>query len=122
MSGSEPVIEVLTRQHLIDWYGDDGLAPTAKGFVCKIDGEVVGMAGLRFQSNQWVAFVDAREKLRARPAFFHRKVKKYLEGYKASHRQILAVLDATEANSVKWLRVLGFEEMKQMPGVWKWRQ
>ena len=118
MKSSDIEVEQMTREHLVEWFGEDGNIPTAKGWVAVHDGKLVGIAGLRWMRGIWVAFVDVKDELKERPHFLHRAVKKYLGQYQDRHKLIVAIQDVQEPTSRRWLEKLGFREDQK--GVWKW--
>jgi len=120
MTASRPEIVPLTRDHLVDWYGDDGRGPTVKGVAGFVDGKLVAIAGFRLTGGHVIAFCDLRDEARPWKAAIHRTAVRLIQEAKGRHRRILAICEENEPTAPKWLTRLGFVE--QDDGVWAWQR
>lgn len=111
-------VSPLTRDHLIEWYEEQGQAPTVKGIAVHLDGELVAIGGLRHLSGRWFAFVDLKPEIRPHKTFIHRQATKYLKEQKSRHRRLFALREDSEPTSGRWLSVLGFKEVTE--DIWQW--
>lgn len=114
-----PVIVPLEREHLVEWYGDDGRGPTVKGIAAFLDGKLIAVAGLRITAGHVIAFCDLRDEARPWKVAMHRTAVRLLDEAKARHRRILAICEEHEPTAERWLTRLGFKP--QEDGVWEWR-
>ncbi|MGE0584112.1 MAG: hypothetical protein AB7O39_03150 [Flavobacteriaceae bacterium] len=110
----------LRHEHLMQWYGDDGRAPTVKGIAAFVDGELAAIAGFRITQGVVIAFCDLKESARPFRHAIHRTALKLMDEAKARHRRIVAVCDEREPTAPKWLRRLGFEPEDN--GIWAWHR
>lgn len=109
----------LTHEHLQEWYGESGRAPTVKGVAGFVDGELVAVAGFALTAGKVVAFCELKEEARPYKTAIHRTAVRLFKDAMRYHRRILAYCDENEPTAPAWLRRLGFEA--QEDGVWVWR-
>lgn len=115
-----PEIVPLTRDHVIEWYGEDGRGPTFRGIAAFLDGKMIAIAGFRIMRGNVIAFCDLKDEARPFKTAIHRTAIGLLGEAKSRHRRILAVCDANETTAPKWLTRLGFCPTDE-PEVWEWR-
>ncbi|RWF71865.1 hypothetical protein [Mesorhizobium sp.] len=109
----------LTRDHLIEWYGDKGRGPTVRGIAGLVDGKLVAVAGLWYSAGNVIAFCSLKDGARPYRHAIHRTALSILSEAKARHKRIMAVCDRDEITSAKWLTRLGFKP--DDGDVWIWQ-
>lgn len=114
-----PVIVPLERDHLIEWYGDDGRGPTVKGVAAFLDDKLIAIAGFRMSGGHVIAFCDLKDEARPWKAAIHRTAVKLIQEAKTRHRRIIAICDESEPTAPKWLRRLGFNQDEGEVWVWQ---
>lgn len=115
----KPVIVELTHDHLVEWYGDGGRAPTVRGIAGYVDGKLVAVAGFIYGRGKVIAFCDLKDEARPHKAAIHRNALRLIADAKTRHKRLLAVCDITEPTSAKWLRRLGFSP--EEGNIWSWQ-
>jgi len=120
MIASRPEIVPLAREHLVEWYGDDGRGPTVKGIAATLDGKLIAIAGFRLTGGHVIAFCDLRDEARPWKAAIHRTAIRLIRDAKARHRRIVALCDENEPTAPRWLSRLGFKPEEGI--VWAWQQ
>ncbi|RWI22881.1 MAG: hypothetical protein EOQ92_18375 [Mesorhizobium sp.] len=109
----------LTREHLLEWYGEDGKGPTVRGIAGLVDGKLAAVAGFWFSGGTVIAFCSLKDEARPYRHAIHRTALSLLNDAKARHKRIIAMRDKDEKTSEKWLSRLGFKP--DDGDVWIWQ-
>lgn len=116
----KPEVVPLTHDHLVEWYGERGRAPTIKGIAAFLEGKMIAIAGFRLSRGHVIAFCDLKDEARPYKHHIHRIALALLNEAKTRHRRILAVCDTSEKTAPKWLARLGFKPSHE-DDIWEWR-
>jgi hypothetical protein len=119
MSATSPEIVPLRREHLVDWFGEDGNRPTVKGIAALVDGKLIAIAGVRYVFGTVVMFCGLRDEARPYRKTMHKVALALVREAGERHRRLIAEPDDDEPTSRRWLSRLGFEPDDD--GIWVWR-
>lgn len=109
----------LTRDHLLEWYGDDGAGPTVRGIAAILDGKLVAVAGLWFSRGNVIAFCALKDEARPYKLTIHKTALAIINDAKTRHKRIIAICDGNEKSSASWLSRLGFRQ--EEGDLWAWQ-
>jgi hypothetical protein len=109
----------LTRDHLLEWYGDQGAGPTVRGIAAILDGKLVAIAGLYFARGQVIVFCALKDEARPYKVTIHKTALALIADAKARHKRIVAICDPSETSSAGWLARLGFRQ--EEGDLWAWQ-
>jgi hypothetical protein len=103
-----PIIRPATRDD-VKAYAPDKLAPTLRGCVMELDGEIVAIAGIARLQSRWRAFVDLKPEARRYKFHIARTAIRFLnEARRAGIKYIYAEIDPCEPSALAWVTSLGF--------------
>lgn len=121
MKVAKPVIVPLTREHLIEWHGEEAVKHSFKGVAAFVNDKLVCVAGVQILRGHVVAFYDVDTDASSKYKLtIHKEALKLMKKLKERHIRIIATADTTKhPNAEKWLSSLGF--VKQSEGHWKWQ-
>lgn len=110
-------ISTLTRDDVIELYGEIAKGPTFWGVAARIDGRLVAAGGFQIKSGAAIAFCHITPEFEQYKTAIHRQTLKMLDRAKTRHKKIIAIQDFDIAGSGRWLERLGFKEIDK--GVWQ---
>lgn len=119
MTAIRPEIVPLRREHLVEWFGEDGNRPTVRGIAVHLDGDLIAIAGVRYAYGTVIMFCGLRDEARQFRKTIHKVALGLVKEAGERHRRVIAEPDDDEPTSRRWLSRLGFEPDDD--GIWVWR-
>lgn len=112
---SKVVIREATKEDIIA-FARDSMAPTLRGWVGEVDGEVIALGGFALALGRWVGFLDVTEEGRSllkknmyvRAAMIRAAVTALREARKMGIRYLYARADMNYPRADEMLEKLGF--------------
>ena len=101
------IIENATLEHAKKFYGDEP-RKSFRGYSALIDGMVVGMGGLAYESGKIVLFSDMKEELRPFKKTILKSVYILKDMVEKTRHPIVAIASNKEKYSERLLTMLGF--------------
>lgn len=114
-------IRPATAEDVRSFYG----APegqTVRALVAVLDGEIVGIGGLRYQGDSVVAFSKLAPAIRSRRKDIVRGARAVMQMIERRGKPVMAAAEPTEPNAPSFLARLGFEQVATVEGmeVFRW--
>jgi hypothetical protein len=107
MKKSDVIIDYATIKDAREFFGDDW-SQTFKGFSASLNGEVIGVAGIKIEKKRLILFSDMKDKARKYKKDIVKMINKINYLVKSIKSPIMAISDCNEVLSEKILTKLGF--------------
>jgi hypothetical protein len=115
-----PIIRQATRADVAS-YAPDKCAPTFRGLVMELNGEIIGIAGIALINGRHKAFCDLKPEARQYKFRIARAARRFFAELRRDNiRFIYADRDVSEPRSLEWLTSLGFELDPRSLTLYRW--